>query len=68
VIVNLRPPRPDHTTTSFHFTSHNPPPTTMNATRALQAGRQPMIRFLGKRSLPSRTPTNLPTSTPSISL
>ena len=28
---------------------------TMNATKILQAGRQPMIRFLGKRTTPSRT-------------
>jgi len=26
----------------------------MNATRVLQQGRQPMIRFLGKRTIPSR--------------
>jgi small subunit ribosomal protein YMR-31 len=27
----------------------------MNATRILQQGRQPMIRFIGKRSIPSST-------------
>lgn len=40
-------------TTEFEYFSTPPIHPIMNATKVLQQGRQPMIRFLGKRSTPS---------------